>query len=63
MDRYKGILRDTWWLWLVLCGGGILAGIFVSFVFFSALPISVFAFFYFALMRYDEHGNPTGENI
>jgi len=63
MNRYKGLLRDTWWLWLILCGGGIIAGRFVSFVFLSAIPISIFAFFYFAIMRYDENGDPTGEKM
>ena len=60
MNRYKGLLRDTWWLWIVLCGGGILAGSLASFVFYSAIPISIFTFFYFGLMRYDQDGNPIG---
>lgn len=60
MKRFQSIMRDTWWVWLVLCGGGTIAGSFVSFIFFSAIPISFFAFFYFALMRYDDDGNHRG---
>ena len=59
MKRFRGLLRDTWWLWIVLVGGGIVAGTLISFVFFSAIPISLFAFFYFALMRYDDDGKPV----
>ena len=58
MKRFKSIMRETWWVWLILVGGGTIAGILVSAIFFSAIPISVFAFFYFALVRYDEDGEP-----
>lgn len=56
MGRFRGIFKETWWVWLILVGGGTLAGIFVSPVFYSAIPISVFSFIYFAMMRYDEDG-------
>ena len=57
MKRYAGLWRDTWWLWIVLCGGGVIAGSIFSWIFFSAIPISVFTFFYFGMMRYDSEGN------
>ena len=57
MKRFKSIMRDTWWVWLILVGGGTIAGMLVSRIFFSAIPISIFAFFYFALIRYDADGN------
>ncbi len=58
MKRFKSILRDTWWAWVILIGGGIVGGWLVSPIFYSAIPISIFAFFYFGLMRYDENGQP-----
>ncbi len=61
MERFKGLLRDTWWLWIGLFGMGIVLGLFFDKVFFIAIPIAIFAFFYFAFMRYDEDGHPVGE--
>lgn len=49
-------MRDTWWAWLILVGGGTIAGLTVSRIFLSAIPISIFAFIYFGLIRYDENG-------
>ena len=49
-------MRDTWWAWLTILSFGIVGG-FVSPIFLSAIPIGVFAFFYFGMMRYDENGN------
>ena len=62
MKRYSALLRDTWWLWIILVVAGIIFGSFVSFVFFVAIPISIFAFVYFGMMRYDDDGNPIGED-
>jgi hypothetical protein len=56
MKRFNAIMRDTWWVWLILVGGGSVAGFLVSWIFWSAIPISIFAFVYFALMRYDDNG-------
>lgn len=57
MNRYKGLLRDTWWAWLIIVAFGVVLGWLLSVIFFSAIPIAVFAFFYFGIMRYDENGN------
>ncbi|MEM7454778.1 MAG: hypothetical protein AAF456_10560 [Planctomycetota bacterium] len=57
MKRFKGLLRDTWWLWIGMFVLGIVTGRLISPAFYSAIPISIFSFFYFALMRYDENGN------
>ena len=59
MKRYISLLKDTWWLWIVIFGAGISAGVFGHFSFFSAVPIGIFTFFYFGLMRYDKEGNPV----
>ena len=56
MKRFNGLIRDTWWLWVILLTAGIIAAQF-SFVFYSSIPISLFAFFYFGIMRYDSDGN------
>ncbi|MEM7781952.1 MAG: hypothetical protein AAF939_15570 [Planctomycetota bacterium] len=57
MKRYIGLWRDTWWAWLIIFLFGIIAGSALSWIFFSALPIGIFTFFYFGLMRYDNDGN------
>lgn len=62
MKRFNNMFRETWWAWVILMGGGAIAGFLVSPIFFSAIPISLFAFLYFALMRYDEHGNPKSDD-
>lgn len=58
MKRYLGLLRDTWWLWLLMIGAGVIAAQLVSFVFYCAIPISFFSFLYFGLVRYDDQGHP-----
>lgn len=49
-------MRDTWWAWVTILAFGIIGGTLMSRIFLSAIPIAVFAFFYFGLMRYDENG-------
>ncbi|MEZ6096846.1 MAG: hypothetical protein R3C03_21935 [Pirellulaceae bacterium] len=58
MKRFQGLIRDTWWLWIVLCVAGTFLSIYVSPVFISTFPISLFTFLYFGLIRYDEEGKP-----
>ena len=57
VKRFQGLLRDTWWAWLVILAFGCILGVTVHLLFFSAIPIGVFSFFYFGIMRYDEEGN------
>lgn len=61
MKRFKALLRETWWLWLLILVGGCIFGFAVSRVFFISIPICVFSFIYFGLMRYDADGNPIGD--
>lgn len=61
MKRYKGLLRDTWVVWLIFIGGGSIGGIFLP-IAFCAIPISAFAFIYFGLMRYDKNGDLISED-
>jgi len=57
MERFKALIKDTWWLWVGLVGFGFALGLLLDPVLLISLPISLFAFIYFGLMRYDEHGN------
>lgn len=57
MARFKGLLRDTWWLWIffiVICA---LLIYYVSIVLSVMIPILCFTFVYFAMIRYDDQGN------
>jgi hypothetical protein len=62
VKRFGGLLRDTWWLWTALITAGILLGLLVEYIFFIAIPISLFSFIYFGLMRYDENGRPKPDS-
>jgi len=57
MKRYIGLLKETWWLWMLFLAFGII-GSFFDLVFLTSLPITVFSFLYFGVMRYDADGNP-----
>lgn len=59
MNRIKALLRNTWWLWLLLYGG--LIGLsFVDRAALACIPICVFVMVYFAFVRYDAEGNHRG---
>ncbi|QDT11066.1 hypothetical protein [Planctomycetes bacterium K23_9] len=61
MKRFKGLWRDTWWLWaffaVMVLGISAMISWFFLFVWLT-LPVS---FFYFAFIRYDEEGNEKPE--
>lgn len=57
MKRFASLLSDTWWVWIVIFLFGVTLGLLMDPLFFSAIPIGVFAFVYFGIMRYDEDGN------
>ena len=61
MKRLEAIWRETWWVWIIFLIFGIGMGSFVHVSFFTAIPISAFAFIYFMFMRYDEDGNNKGD--
>ena len=63
MKRFAALWRDTWWLWTGLVVFGITLAILVEWVFLVALPISLAAFVYFGLMRYDNQGNQLGDRF
>lgn len=60
-ERFKGLLRDTWWLWIIFLAISIVFIVRVSLIFLVTLPVLVVAFVYYASMRYDDEGNHKGE--
>ncbi len=59
MARFKALIRETWWLWVLFAVFG--AGMsFLHPVFLLMFPISIFTFFWFAYIRYDEDGDFRG---
>ena len=61
MERIKGLLRETWWLWTLFAVMITVLGVTVSAMFFAMVPALIVVCVYFALVRYDEHGNPKEE--
>ncbi len=59
MARFKSLIRETWWLWLLFLVGGIVMSMLDP-VFLLTFPICIFTFFWFAYIRYDEDGNFKG---
>ncbi|MEZ6137259.1 MAG: hypothetical protein R3C53_20410 [Pirellulaceae bacterium] len=60
MNRYRALWIETWWLWIVLAVFGVVMTIGVSWIFLVTFPISLFTFFWFGFVRYDEDGNFKG---
>ena len=56
MKPFLGMWRDTWFLWIGLLGVGVGLG-FLKSVFFLTIPITLFTFVYFSVVRYDADGN------
>lgn len=59
MNRYRALMQETWWLWLLFFGFGLVMS-FLSRVFLLMFPISICTFLWFAYVRYDEDGNFKG---
>lgn len=58
MKRYIQLWKDTWWLWLIYFGLATLLLIFVTKIFVAVYIVLICVFVYFAIMRYDEEGQP-----
>ena len=56
MKRIQALLRETWWLWLLLYGGCWALARYVQPASIVTLPMLTFVFFYFAFVRFDEDG-------
>lgn len=57
MNQIKGLLRETWWLWLLMFSASLLMGILVTPIYLIVLPGLIVTMVYFALIRYDRDGN------
>ncbi len=60
MQRFRSLFLETWWLWIVFGLFGTIMSLLLSKVFLLMFPISIFTFFWFAYIRYDEDGNFKG---
>jgi hypothetical protein len=60
MKRFKHLLRDTWWLWLIFAAIAFVMIMYVNLVFLIMIPILVCVFVYFALVRYNDDGDFLG---
>lgn len=56
MKRYIGLLRTTWWLWIVLTVMIVPLTLWIDSAFIVLLPVYVVTFLYFAHVRFDENG-------
>jgi hypothetical protein len=56
MKRFYGLLRETWWLWLVLYGGCYLLATYVEPFMVVTYPMMFVVFVYFAFVRFDDEG-------
>ena len=61
MNRIKGLLRDTWWLWIIFFVAGVLLTALVNLIFIVTFPILVFTLIYYATIRYDDDGNARSD--
>jgi hypothetical protein len=59
VKQLKALLRNTWWLWLIVYGG-LVALSFVERAALLCIPLCAFVMFYFAFVRYDSEGNHRG---
>lgn len=62
MERIKGLLRETWWLWTIFFVAIAILSASVSGLFLFMYPALVVVCVYFAFVRYDEHGHPKEQH-
>ncbi len=56
MKRIRALLRETWWLWILLYGGCWALARYVEPDSIVTIPFLTGVFFYFAFVRFDEDG-------
>jgi hypothetical protein len=56
MGQIKGLLRETWYVWILFLALAIGMGVLSNIIFLGMIPGLVVVFFYFAFVRYDENG-------
>jgi len=52
-----GLLKETWWLWLILFGSCGLLTAYVESGMIVTFPMMTLTFLYFAYIRFDGDGN------
>lgn len=61
MQQIKGMLRDTWWLWLIFILMATFLVFYLSPLFAFIYPVLIVVCVYFALGRYDENGQERND--
>lgn len=56
MKQIMGMLRDTWWLWLIFFVIVTCGGLIITPLCFILYPVLIFIGMYFAFQRYDANG-------
>ncbi|GAB5402791.1 MAG: hypothetical protein Aurels2KO_10220 [Aureliella sp.] len=59
MNRFRALLKETWWLWALFSVAGVALSLF-SPVFLTMFPICIFVFFWFAYIRFGDNGEFKG---
>ena len=57
MKQFSALWKETWFLWVALLAFGLTFSILYGGVFIVVIPIAIFSFIYFALVRFDDKGN------
>jgi hypothetical protein len=58
MNPIRGLLRDTWWLWLIFVAATIAGCLLVTVFYAIMFPVLLILIPYFAYQRYDAEGKP-----
>lgn len=61
MEQFKGLWRDTKFVWIGFVAMTLAIAIFGSWYYLLLLPCLPVSFVYFAFIRYDEEGNEKGD--
>lgn len=60
MNQIKGLLRETWWLWLLFYGACGMLTRYVEPGMIVTFPMLFMVMIYFAFVRFDEDGESRG---
>ena len=61
MPQLAALLRDAWWIMILILVASVVSAIYVAWlVGIAFFVIGAATLGYFALVRYDEHGRPRG---
>lgn len=63
MNQIRGLLRDTWWLWVLFSAVIGFAMVLFTPFYGVCFPFILAVMVYFAVMRYDKNGQYRGETL